>query len=247
MGRDVPSGSTSDVSGGVCVSGPIRRVQQQLTVGPDLEPRRALGADHDPAEVRPRRDEQVVLEPFGVFAHADIDAVVHPAVDHTAIGGHAGLPPRRIVADEVVVDPGPLSLAHNRRVVRRALEDERQRRRRALPELQPDGVRFERSRDGPLARREPRGCRPLAAVFDEIDRQPSEDCGFSGGVMARVGAWMLRRTAKVGHRANDAYAHHQCANTRFALKPIERSPLSGSSGCRRGRKPVRHQARKSPL
>jgi hypothetical protein len=57
-----------------------------------------------------------------------------------------------------------------------ALEDERERRGRVVPEREPDRVRLERRSDG-TARDEPRGRLPLAAVFDEIDRRTFEDGG----------------------------------------------------------------------
>jgi hypothetical protein len=119
--------------------------------------------------------------------HAKIDAVVQTAVAHGAKRRHVRLPLPRIVADEEVVTSAAHLLAGEDRVLRGAVEDQRDFRRLIRSEDDLDRTRLERRGHASLPRDEGRRAAPLPAILDEVDGQPGQRDRFSSnGAADRV-------------------------------------------------------------
>src|SRR6266849_8397299 len=83
-------------------------MHHELALGVYLQPLDPFEVEHDPLWVRPRCDDEVVLELALVAVVDKVDAGIDVAVLHLRVGRDVGPPLRRIVADEVIRLSGKL-------------------------------------------------------------------------------------------------------------------------------------------
>ena len=91
---------------------------QQFSASTQPQPLRPADAPADGSGIGSRSHFEVIfqLAPAAVIDH--VNAAIHVAADHSRVIAHAGLPPGRVVADEVVTAARQLGFArHDRRAV----------------------------------------------------------------------------------------------------------------------------------
>jgi hypothetical protein len=118
-----------------------------------------------------RSDDEVVLEVLRLLPDAHVDAAVHPAIEHAAVGRHVQPPRARILSADEVVDAGKLFFAGQRDLGAGPLEYKRKRFRGIAAALETHRVRLEdQCQRFPACGKTGRPI-PLTLVRDEICQQ----------------------------------------------------------------------------